>query len=78
MADEPTVERFRRAAERARGGGPERHRERLAAQGKVFVRDRVDLLCDPGTFIEDGLLANAVEDGLSADGVVTGRGLVDG
>ena len=37
-------------------------------------------LFDEGTFVEDALLANALtpEDDLPADGVVTGRGLVDG
>ena len=47
-------------------------------QGKLFVRDRIALLFDAGTFVEDGLLANALADGLPADGVVTGRGLVQG
>ena len=51
---------------------------KLASQKKLHVRDRLDLLLDPGTFIEDGQLANALADGLPADGVVTGRGLVDG
>ena len=45
----------------------------------MFVRDRVELLCDPGSFVEDGLLANALsEEQLGADAVVTGRGVVDG
>ena len=52
--------------------------EKLAAQGKLFVRDRIDLLCDPGSFREEGLLANAEAGGFPADGVVTGTGLVDG
>ena len=51
---------------------------KLAAQNKLFVRDRIDALCDPGTFTEDGLLANASATGFPADGVVTGTGLVDG
>jgi acetyl-CoA carboxylase carboxyltransferase component len=71
-------DRFHEATDRAATGGPERHHEKLKAQGKMFVRDRVDLLCDPGSFIEDGLLANALEDGFGADAVVTGRGAVDG
>ncbi len=70
-------ERFRRSADRARRGGPEKYREKLAQQGKLFVRDRVELLCDPGSFVEDGLLANAGHPDLAADGVVTGRGTVD-
>jgi acetyl-CoA carboxylase carboxyltransferase component len=71
-------DRFHEATDRAATGGPERHHEKLKTQGKMFVRDRVDLLCDPGSFIEDGLLANALEDGFGADAVVTGRGTVDG
>jgi acetyl-CoA carboxylase carboxyltransferase component len=42
------------------------------------VRDRIALLVDHGSFVEDGRLANARASGLPADGVVTGRGLVDG
>jgi acetyl-CoA carboxylase carboxyltransferase component len=51
---------------------------KLATQGKLFVRDRIGLLFDEGTFVEDGQLANAAAGNLPADGVVTGRGLVDG
>jgi acetyl-CoA carboxylase carboxyltransferase component len=51
---------------------------KLAAQGKLYVRDRLALLFGQGTFVEDGQLANARATGLPADGVVTGRGLVDG
>jgi acetyl-CoA carboxylase carboxyltransferase component len=51
---------------------------KLASQGKLYVRDRLALLFDGGTFVEDGQLANARASGLPADGVVTGRGLVDG
>jgi acetyl-CoA carboxylase carboxyltransferase component len=73
------TDRFESEIARAMTGGPERHHERLVAQGKMFVRDRVELLCDPGTFVEDGLLANALADEqLGADAVVTGRGVVDG
>jgi methylmalonyl-CoA decarboxylase subunit alpha len=42
------------------------------------VRERVALLLDDGSFAEEGLLANWVEDGLGADGVVTGVGTVEG
>ncbi|HSM02835.1 MAG TPA: acyl-CoA carboxylase subunit beta [Acidimicrobiia bacterium] len=71
-------ERLRKSAEQALSGGPEKYHEKIAEQGKLFVRDRVDLLCDPGSFVEDGLLANALGDDLAADAVVTGRGSVDG
>ncbi|HET7902364.1 MAG TPA: carboxyl transferase domain-containing protein, partial [Candidatus Nanopelagicales bacterium] len=51
---------------------------RLADAGKLHPRDRIALLVDHGSFVEDGLLANAMAEGLPADGVVTGRGTVDG
>ncbi|MDP9442571.1 MAG: acyl-CoA carboxylase subunit beta, partial [Actinomycetota bacterium] len=66
------------AAERARQGNLAAQREKLATQNKLFVRERLDLLCDPGSFVEDGLLANATADDLPADGVVTGMARVDG
>jgi acetyl-CoA carboxylase carboxyltransferase component len=51
---------------------------KLAAANKLYVRDRIALLFDEDSFVEDGQLANALADGLPADGVVTGRGLVQG
>jgi acetyl-CoA carboxylase carboxyltransferase component len=52
--------------------------EKLRSQGKLSARERIGLLLEPGTFVEDGLLANALAGDLPADGVVTGQGLVDG
>ncbi len=52
--------------------------EKLRGQGKLTARERIARLLDPGAFVEDGLLANAQADDLPADGVVTGRGTVDG
>jgi methylmalonyl-CoA decarboxylase subunit alpha len=66
------------ALERALSGGPERHREKSAQQGKLPVRERVARLLDEGSFAEEALLANWQEDGLGADGVVTGLGTIDG
>ena len=59
-------------------GAPEKAAAKLAAQHKLYVRDRIALLFDAETFVEDGQLANALGDRLPADGVVTGQGLVDG
>jgi acetyl-CoA carboxylase carboxyltransferase component len=52
--------------------------EKLASQRKLFVRDRLALLLDEGSLVEDALLANALAGDLPADGVVTGRGTVAG
>ncbi len=72
------MDRIAEAAERARAGNLEAGREKLARLGKLFVRDRLALLLDEGSLVEDGLLANALAGDLPADGVVTGRGMVDG
>ncbi|GAA0808367.1 acyl-CoA carboxylase subunit beta [Spirilliplanes yamanashiensis] len=63
---------------RALAGGAAKYHDANAAKGKLFARERVALLVDPGSFVEDGLYANALADGLPADGVVTGTATVDG
>ncbi|HEY4410477.1 MAG TPA: acyl-CoA carboxylase subunit beta, partial [Acidimicrobiia bacterium] len=45
---------------------------------KIPVRDRLRILLDPGSWVEDGLLANARAEGLPADGVLTGVGRIEG
>jgi acetyl-CoA carboxylase carboxyltransferase component len=62
----------------ASASAPDRAQAKLDAQGKIYVRDRIALLFDEGSFVEDGRYANALAPGLPADGVVTGRGTVDG
>jgi acetyl-CoA carboxylase carboxyltransferase component len=71
-------ERLAKAAERALAGNLEKVGDKLERQGKLFVRDRLALLLDEGSFLEDALLANASATDLPADGVVTGTGTVDG
>ncbi|PZS31790.1 MAG: carboxylase, partial [Pseudonocardiales bacterium] len=59
-------------------GGAARYHEANTAKGKLFVRERIDLLVDGGSFVEDGLLANVLAGDLPADGVVTGTATIDG
>ena len=66
------------ALDRAREGGPRRHHEKSEQQGKLPVRERVARLVDPDSFVEDALLANWEQEGLGADGVVTGMATVGG
>jgi acetyl-CoA carboxylase carboxyltransferase component len=68
------------AAARALDGNLAKGADKLAQQHKLFVRERLALLLDEGSFVEDGLLANALAstDDLPADGVVTGVGRIDG
>jgi methylmalonyl-CoA decarboxylase subunit alpha len=69
---------FEQARERALAGGPERHREKAIEQGKLPVRERVAMLLDDGSFAEEAMLANWDQDGLGADGVLTGVGEIEG
>ena len=56
-----------------------KYRDKLKEEGKLFVRDRLKLLLDPGTeFQEDFLFARNQEADTPADGVVTGVGTVGG
>ena len=64
------------ALERARAGGPARHHQKSAEQEKLPVRERVERLVDRGSFREDGLLASWEQEGLGADGVVTGTAML--
>ena len=75
-----------RKARNLKMGGPDRI-ARQHERGKLTVRERIDLLFDPGGFIEFGLLAHqqpmrgnqvAAPEQTPADGVVTGHGLIDG
>src|SRR5215472_4059232 len=86
----PTQVRDRRATmsagedryhrERARiEQGHTKYRDKLREEGKLFVRDRLKLLLDPGSeFQEDWLFARSNEPDTPADGVVTGIGVVGG
>jgi acetyl-CoA carboxylase carboxyltransferase component len=66
------------ALEQARAGGPARHHEKSEQQGKLPVRARVERFVDPGSLVEDALLASWEQEGFGADGVVTGMATVGG
>jgi acetyl-CoA carboxylase carboxyltransferase component len=59
-------------------GGAEKYHAANAESGKLFARDRLALLVDDGSFVEDGFFANALAGDLPADGVITGRATIDG
>jgi acetyl-CoA carboxylase carboxyltransferase component len=68
---------LRRRLEHARKGGDARYHAKLREQNKLFVRDRLDRVLDPGWTFEDGLLARHVDGNLPADAVVTVVGTID-
>jgi acetyl-CoA carboxylase carboxyltransferase component len=81
----PLVEDLHARREQAKLGGGE---EKIALQherGKLTARERIDLLVDPGTFVEIGIhggphFSQRAMEGKEApaDGVITGWGDVDG
>jgi acetyl-CoA carboxylase carboxyltransferase component len=81
----PLVEDLHGRREKAKLGGGE---EKIALQherGKLTARERIDLLVDPGTFVEIGIhggphFSQRAMEGKEApaDGVITGWGDVDG
>ena len=75
------IAELHRRQQEARFTRPKRDLERLARQNKLFVRDRLSLLLDPGTpFLEfSTLAANMAYDGeVPGAGQVTGIGIIAG
>jgi propionyl-CoA carboxylase beta chain len=88
MANDTTPEalaRLEALEKRAEGGGGPERIARQHQAGKLTARERIDLLCDPGTFTEiDKFVTHRCtdfgmgENKIPGDGVVTGHGLVNG
>src|SRR5260370_8448126 len=70
-------DRYRKLRESALKGGT-RYLHKLREQHKLTARDRLGLLLDAGSFVEDGLFANVLAEELPADGVITGLGTIGG
>jgi acetyl-CoA carboxylase carboxyltransferase component len=68
----------RERLESIRQGGAPRYHEKAREEGKLFCRERLALLLDADSFVEDGAFANSLAGDLPADGVVTGTGRIDG
>ena len=64
--------------EAIRRGGDAKYHEKARAEGKLFCRERLALLLDESSFVEDAAFANAQAADLPADGVVIGSGRIDG
>src|SRR5437899_7905646 len=71
------ADRSRELREKALKGG-RRERPKLGEQRKLTARERLGVLLDNDSFIEDGLFANVLAEELPADGVVTGLGTIEG
>ena len=75
---EPWLERLDEVRRRSTEmGGPDKVERLMHARGKLDVRQRIECLFDPGSFVELGSLVGHKSD-LPADGYVCGVGRVDG
>src|SRR6187551_2904116 len=75
------AERLRGDVAEAANGGPQKHRERHVARGKLLPRERVERLLDPGApFLEIGQLAacDMYEGEVPGAGMIAGIGRVSG
>jgi acetyl-CoA carboxylase carboxyltransferase component len=70
-------DRHKALRDKALKGGT-RYLPKLREQHKLTARERLDILLDKDSFVEDGLFANVLAEELPADGVVTGLGTVAG
>ncbi|MBG07043.1 MAG: hypothetical protein CMM59_23560 [Rhodospirillaceae bacterium] len=81
MDDEPRKSLDTRRQRAAEMGGAASV-DKLHARGKLTARERLDLLLDPGSFVEIGMLAHSqhadLKDRTPADGMLAGSGKIDG
>lgn len=66
------TEYFQNLSQKILAGGAPKYHQKNKEVGKYFVRERIQKLVDPNSFIEEGLYANCLDPELPADGVVTG------
>jgi len=85
VAGDPKVHELRRRKAEARLGGGADRIDAQRKRGKGTARERIDLLLDPGSFVETGLFVvhrttdfDMEKKKVPGDGVVTGYGTIDG
>src|SRR5947199_488771 len=85
MAGDERVEELRRRKALAKLGGGKERTDAQRAKGKRTARERVELLLDPGSFVEiDAFVEHRTTEfgmdqkRIAGDGVVTGHGTIDG
>ncbi|MFO7767457.1 MAG: acyl-CoA carboxylase subunit beta [bacterium] len=85
MSDGERIKELKALREEARKGGGEERIEKQHEKGKLTARERIDLLLDEGSFVEQDMFVTHRSSGFGmerqkilTDGVVTGYGRVDG
>lgn len=74
------VEKLAAARAKVKQMGGEERVKKQHDRSKLTARERIDLLFDPGTFIETGILGSehGTQELVPADGCITGYGKIDG
>src|SRR5699024_9788963 len=72
------AEQFEKKFNKIKKGGKEKYHTSNLEKGKMFVRDRLELLFDKGLDVEYAFFANCMDDELLSYGVVTGIGEMNG
>jgi acetyl-CoA carboxylase carboxyltransferase component len=80
--DEATLNELKEKRARAAAMGSPDALKKIADRGRLNCRERLDVLLDPGSFVELGLLARSqypkMKDRTPADGLVCGYGKING
>jgi acetyl-CoA carboxylase carboxyltransferase component len=71
-------ERLKKRIAEVETGGARKYHAKNQEVGKLFARERIQLLLDADSFVEEGKLANNLELELPSDGVITGLGKIEG
>ncbi len=85
MGMKEEIKRFQELRDRAKSAGGEDRIEARHKKGKLFARERIDLLLDPGSFFEFNLMAESQstdfdmsEKKRPGDALIAGWGSIDG
>ena len=80
--EKSTIEELKRRRQDAKKMGGQEKIDALHQKNKLTARERIDLLLDPGTFEEIGILARSqhatLHDRTPADGLIAGSGKIHG
>lgn len=70
--------KYLKEVERIKKGGPEKYHLKLKEENKLFVRDRLKLLFDEGSIIEEGTFSNCLDPELPEDANIVGMARING
>lgn len=71
-------EKYFQELTRIRKGGPEKYHRKLKEENKLFVRERLNLLFDEGSILEEGTFSNCLDPDLPEDANIIGMAKIKG